>query len=156
MSYAAIKFFHIVFLVLWLGPATGAYWVVLRMGQKNSPDIALRLEKFFEEILLVEHFAFLGLLATGLLLWHAMQVPLHDLPWLEGKMVPVILICAIEIFDVWISHLYFRRHVMKNPEAFEKNLPRFLRLRKIFYWITVPLLFALIPATMALAVFKPG
>lgn len=26
--------------------------------------------------LLVEHFAFLGLLATGLLLWHKMQVPL--------------------------------------------------------------------------------
>lgn len=155
MSYEAVKFFHIVFLVLWLGPATGAYWIVLRMGKQNSSDITLRLEKFFEEMLLVEHFAFFGLLATGLWLWHKIQIPLHDLRWLEWKMLPVALVFVIEIFDIWLSHLYFRRRVLNNSQHSPKNLQDFLKIRKIFYRITVPLLFVLIPVIMALAVFRP-
>lgn len=154
MSYSAYKLIHIAALVFWLGPAIGAYWLVIRL--KNDTDNNTHvIEKIYEEVLCVEHFSFITLLISGFGLWKKLGLGLFDLHWLNVKLIFVAIIIVVEIFDIIFSHFYFRSLIRKNLSPNSKYWIRFFKIRKIFYLISIPTLIFLVSGIFYFAIFRP-
>lgn len=148
MIYSWLKFFHLFAFALWLGPAIGAYWILIR-SERSFSDVQKReLEKLFEQVLLFEHAAFISLILTGSGLALQIGHSILDFTWFRLKIVGVLFVVLIEIADVWICHFRFRRSI-ENDSLW----PRFLNLRARFYRIAIPCLLVLIPWIVARAVF---
>lgn len=142
-------------LVLWLGPALGAYWILIRSSQYS--DIKrLEIERFYEEVLIVEHVAFLVLIATGFGIWNQLGIGLFEVHWLNAKLALVAMIVIIELFDISFSHFYFRHLINKRYPIAADAWVSYFKVRKIFYNVAIPVLIALILGVLYLAVFKPS
>lgn len=154
MSYSIYKLIHLIAMVLWLGPALGAYWILVRANK--YPDIKrLEIEKFYEEVLVIEHIAFLVLIATGFGIWSQLGISLFEVYWLNVKLTLVAMIVIIELFDISFSHFYFR-HLMNKRYPFTADAwVSYFKVRKVFYNVAIPVLIALILGVLYLAVFKP-
>ncbi|MCV6615966.1 MAG: hypothetical protein OIF35_13415 [Cellvibrionaceae bacterium] len=90
-------------LILWLGPALGA-WFALRMASQNqqaNPSV----QRAFLLALVLEHIALLGLLSSGAALaWYSGQ---FSAPWLVQKLWLIgLIIVPLELVDMVIGHRY--------------------------------------------------
>lgn len=154
MIYFWYKFIHLGSLVLWAGPAIGAYWLLMHVENKAEP--LYLWEKYYEQVLVIEHVAFVSLLISGWLLWREMGVSIQEIPWLHWKLCLVVVILAVEMFDVTLSHIYFRKVTRGGRISDPIQWKKFLKIRGIFYAISTPLLLVLILGTIGLAIFKPS
>ena len=154
MSYSGYKLIHFLSLILWLGPATGAYWILIRLEKKSGPSPLL--EKFYEEVLIVEHLAFILLLLSGWALWREWGTGLFQLPWLKVKLLLVAVILMIELFDIGLSHIYFRIAIRGHLPTHSRRFEKFKKIRGTFYALSIPLLLILIFLVFFLAFFKPS
>ncbi len=153
--YAALKIIHILALILWLGPAIGAYWILLKMGDHVSSQQRLVMERAYEFVLRVEHFAFLIVIASGLGLLHVIGSVFLKVDWFLTKLYLIAGIVLIEIFDIYLSHFLFRRLIRKSGEPSSQAWKQFTKNRNIFYFISVPILLFLVIAILYLVIFKP-
>lgn len=104
-EYALLKLLHLGALVFWLGPPLGA-WLVLKGIESGlaAGDTALaRVNRVFFLTLILEHVAFVVLLATGFTLVYRYQ--LFGPQWLDQKLVIVLLVIVpLEIVDVLLGN----------------------------------------------------
>lgn len=104
-EYGIIKLVHLGALVFWIGPPIGA-WLVLRAvedGSYRPGSLAEKVSRIFYLTVILEHLAFVVLLATGFLL--AFQYELLGSPWLTQKLYIVFLIVVpLEIADVFLGN----------------------------------------------------
>lgn len=103
MEYSILKLIHIGALVLWLGPAFGA-WVVLNTIEDGAQGpIAAKVNKAFFWMITLEHLAFVVLLTTGL--WMAYSTGWFASAWLQQKLVIVgLIIIPLEIIDILLGN----------------------------------------------------
>jgi len=113
--FFTLKLVHIGSLIFWIGPSLGG-WLILLSSRKQlgefSPATQLAY-RIFIRLLIVEHIAFLVLLATGA----AMVALVYNLqmPWLQWKLLLIIiLIVPLEIADIWYGNI-------KLPQVFTKE-----------------------------------
>ncbi|MBI2339656.1 MAG: DUF2269 family protein [Deltaproteobacteria bacterium] len=155
MSYLVYKLIHVVAVVLWLGPSLGAYWFLLKAHREKSSVPLVWVEKNYEQVLIVEHVAFLFLLASGVAMVEKMGWHVIDQPWFSKKLMLVGLVVLIEIVDIWISHYLYRKARRLGDNIKNPVWQKFLRRRKIFYRWIIPMLALIIPAIFYFAVVKP-
>lgn len=112
--FFSLKLIHIGALIFWLGPSLGAWFVLLAMRKQlgeftPATHLAYRL---FIKMLILEHIAFVVLLATGI----GMIACLYDHPahWLQWKLLIVFaVIIPLEIADIWYGNI-------KLPQIFSR------------------------------------
>ncbi|MBE7415058.1 MAG: hypothetical protein HS130_07485 [Deltaproteobacteria bacterium] len=88
MPYRVSKFIHLLALVAWLGPSTGAYMLMLLAGRQVSLRLWIIEQHWF--FILIELLAFLVLAATGL---HMRSTGgLKGAGWLRAKLAIVVAV----------------------------------------------------------------
>lgn len=160
MDYAVLKFIHLGALIFWLGPALGA-WLVLKAvetGTYQPGSQAETVSRVFYLTVLLEHVAFVVLLATGLLM--AVRYPWMGADWLNQKLYLVFLVLVpLEIVDIalgnWIASSASRKLYAGKPlKRWERNgLALYHGLFTKIAMVVVPLS---VMAIMYLAVGKAG
>jgi len=104
--FFSLKLVHIGALIFWLGPSLGAWFVLLAMRKQQgefTPATHL-VYRIFIKMLILEHIAFVVLLATGI----GMIACLYDhaAPWLQWKLLIVFaVIVPLEIADIWYGNI---------------------------------------------------
>lgn len=163
--YAQIKFLHIVFVGIWAFSTAVAYqnYVIpaFRRAFANPADAEAiahrnRVIEAFDKGVVLEHVAFPGVIATGLLmLWLGGWSPAESW-WLAAKLSLVVLVfIPMEIVDYRISHFSKPKRQMRldgETERLEAAIAfhwKFLRISTFFVVTTIP-------AAIYLAVVKPG
>jgi hypothetical protein len=100
-----IKLVHLGALVFWLGPPLGA-WLVLRTvedGSYQQGSLAEKVSRVFYLTVILEHVAFIALLATGFLM--ALKYDLMESVWLNQKIFIVFLVVVpLEVADVLLGN----------------------------------------------------
>ncbi|MFO1464301.1 MAG: DUF2269 family protein [bacterium] len=156
MIYFYLKTLHVIALVAWLGPAFGAYWLLIRMKRAETGKDNALLEKFYEEVVLGEHLAFLVLVGSGIAMVYVLGFDAIRQPWLTKKLYLVGGILLIEVFDFWIGNVAYRRIVRERRGPDNPEWKRWIKRRNAFYFLTIPLFAGLSLAVIYLAVLKPG
>jgi uncharacterized membrane protein len=104
-EYALIKLVHLGALVLWLGPAFGA-WLILRAVENNETGInavTAKVSRVFFLIIALEHVAFGVLLATGLIL--GFHYGWAGTDWFKQKLfIVLVLIVPLELVDIALGN----------------------------------------------------
>lgn len=158
--YVGLKMLHLGALVLWLGPALGAWWM-LRCAIRRFDDPGLVshfLYRVFLRFVWLEHLALLVLLASGLALAGVTQA--LSTSWLQYKLLLVaIIVIPLEIVDIWYSHVRIPailrlRHPSRNYTPAERTALSFYHRR------FTPAALLVLPGTLIailwLALGKPG
>ena len=109
MSYELLKTIHLVSLILWIGPAIGAYFMADYGKQNAGATYKDWPEKALEKVLRLEHISFLILLLSGLLLLSHHGLELWNAPWFKNKVILLVFIVLFEIYDSWLHHYYIRK-----------------------------------------------
>lgn len=112
--FIALKILHIGSLIFWLGPSLGA-WIMLIALRKYEGEFTSATHlgyKVFIQLLILEHVAFIFLLASGIGM--ATLVFGFDQPWLQWKLLIILLvIIPLEIADIWYGNI-------KLPQIFSQ------------------------------------
>lgn len=105
MDYAVLKLIHLGALIFWLGPALGA-WLVLKAvetGSYQPGSLTEKVSRVFYLTVLLEHVAFIVLLATGLLM--AIHFQMMGSDWLNQKLYLVFLVVVpLELADIALGN----------------------------------------------------
>ena len=104
--FAFLKIIHIGSLIFWLGPSLGAWCclLVLRKQEGEFSSATQRLYQVFIKLLIVEHLAFMALLASGF--WMAKTWFGFQQPWLQWKLLIILcLIVPLELLDIWYGNI---------------------------------------------------
>lgn len=157
--FFALKLIHIGALVFWLGPSLGAWLVLLalRRQQGEFTQATHQAYKIFMKMLIVEHVAFVALLATGI----GMVVCLYHNPasWLQWKLLIIVaVVIPLEIIDIWYGNI-------KLPQIFSRfnengYNTEHLKTLHVYHKHITGAAIVIIPistlAIMWLAIAKPG
>lgn len=104
--FVVLKILHIGSLIFWLGPSLGAWFVLLSL-RKHLGEItpaAHLAYRIFIKMLILEHIAFVALIASGLGM--ACLVYGFNQPWLQWKLLIIVfLIVPLEILDIWYGNI---------------------------------------------------
>ncbi|WP_421862023.1 hypothetical protein [Parvibaculum sp.] len=163
--YAQIKFLHVIFVGIWAFSTAVAYQnyvipafrhAMAAPGDAKAIAHRNRMMEAFDKGVVLEHVAFPGILATGLLmLWLGGWSPAESW-WLTAKLALVILVfIPMEIVDYRISHFSKPKRQMRldgETERLEAAIAfhwKFLRISTFFVVTTIP-------TAIYLAVVKPG
>ena len=104
--FIALKIVHIGSLIFWLGPSLGA-WIMLMALRKREGEFSSATHlgyKIFIQLLILEHVAFVFLLASGI----GMAVLVFGVShaWLQWKLLIILLaIIPLEIVDIWYGNI---------------------------------------------------
>ena len=153
MLYRSAKLFHLAGLVLWLGPSTGGYLLILLARSDGGPAIELWLMREYLHLIHIETLGLFMLLASGATMRRA-QRGLAGARWLKVKLVIVFLVfIPLEAAQLVIYHMVVKRAFLTGAgvgveEAFE------------LYWkfslFAAVVLAVTIPPVFYLAVFRPS
>ncbi len=161
--YLIIKFFHVIFVMLWAGSAIGAFWFVLvarkeRMDSGNENEELIRRDDWvrhhFNHVLKIEHIAFPLVIATGLAMVFLANWDMGT-GWLFWKLgIVVLIIIPMEIIDTWLSHFYVPPTI-SNKQHSMTAYNKAIRVQEFFLKIATPTVAITIPVIMFLAITKP-
>lgn len=119
-EYTLIKLLHIGALLFWLGPPFGAWLVLKVVGDENFQpgSTAGKVNRVFFYTIILEHIAFVLLLASGFYL--AMHYNWFGSEWLTQKlMIVAAVIIPLEVVDVllgnWVANRASRKLYAGNP-----------------------------------------
>ncbi len=147
--FFALKLLHLGALIFWLGPSLGA-WLVLLALRRHQGELtpATHLAyRVFLQMLMVEHVAFVVLLATGAaMVWLVYSL---QLPWLQWKLLLVLgLVIPLEIADIWYGNIRLPRIFARfNEQGYDSQQTRILR---IYHRYITGAALVIIPVTVAL------
>ncbi|MBZ0220901.1 MAG: hypothetical protein K8I01_10780 [Candidatus Methylomirabilis sp.] len=147
MPYRVSKFIHLLALVAWLGPSTGAYMLMLLAGRQVS--LRLWIIEQYRFFIFIELAAFLVLAATGL--YMRSRGGLEGAGWLRAKLA--IVVAVFIPFQAAQLVIYARtyRSLMASSD-FIGALAFYNRFNMV-----AAVVFALaVPAVFFLAAVKPG
>jgi hypothetical protein len=149
--YGFFKLFHLIGVVLWLGPSTGAYYMIIFSMVDEQRSIELWLRQHYISFV---HFELLGLfliIASGLLMILAMQGALLRQWWLKMKIyIAGIIFIPLEAIQLYLYHV-------RMNKAFKTGMG-IREATALFDWfsvVAIVLLTLTVPAIFVLGVFKP-
>jgi hypothetical protein len=151
VSYRVAKVLHLAGLVLWLGPTTGGYALIIIARLNGDVSAELWLFEAYLKLIYIEAFGLLLLLFSGAAM--LMRRPAYrNALWLRLKLAIVLLIfipleaIQLVIYLLWVKPAFASGGPVQTAlEAFDR-----------FSLIAIIILAAAIPAVLYLAVFKPG
>ena len=102
MEYGLLKLIHIGSLILWLGPALGAWLVFKVVEQDDVSPVTAKVNRVFFAMIVLEHIAFVTLLVSGV----AMAFQFGGASsWLQQKLYIVgLVIIPLEVVDILLGN----------------------------------------------------
>lgn len=153
MEYAWLKLVHLGALILWLGPALGAWWVlkaVENLDIAHHPVIA-RVNKVFFWTIVIEHLAFIILLVSGFAL--ALKFGFLDTVWLQQKLhIVLLVIVPLEVVDIFLGNWLAAQASSKSYQGVRlSNMER--RWLAIYHGPFTKLALMIIPLSVLLVMY---
>jgi uncharacterized membrane protein len=155
MIYAIAKIFHLFALILWIGPALGAYVFLFAAHKTKDRERIIWVERLTEKVLVLEHVALAVLIASGVVMLHATGWTMLQSSWLVWKLILFAGVMLFEIGDMWIAHVALHRILEKSEPDRDPKWKPVLRTRARLMPFAAVVGFVLIPGIVYLAVFKP-
>lgn len=157
--FFSLKLMHLGALIFWLGPSLGA-WFVLQAIRKQLGEFTPASQlayRIFIKMLILEHIAFIALLATGIGMISCLYN--HPAPWLQWKLLIVaVVIVPLEIIDIWYGNIKLPVIFSKLNEAGYDT--RQLKTLQIYHRYVTGAAIAIIPISvlmiMWLVIAKPN
>ncbi len=154
MTYAVVKLVHVLAVILWIGPPVGAYLTLYRAYASKDLVRVRNAERDVERVLLLEHVAFIVLLASGAGLVLVTDGALLQAPWLQKKLWAVAGIVLFEAFDVYVENIVAKRVFALDDPTTSPHWRAFMKLRIALGIAAIPVALGLVPATLWFAVAK--
>lgn len=148
------KIAHLLFFALWLGPTLGAYWLLVSLGKKVSPEDQIYLEKAFARVVMFQHIAFAFLLATGLAI-AVFRGVLFQASWLNFKLLFVGGLVILEGLDIWVSHFLFKKSLPQPGEITNYKWNSYFNFRRKYHIISGFFLMVMLAGVLFFVVIKP-
>ena len=105
IEYGLAKIIHLDALIFWLGPPLGAWFALKAIDSKEfvSGSVVEKVNEVFYLTLILEHVAFVALIASGVYLAVAFNMLSGD--WLKQKLLIIgIIVVPLEILDVLLGN----------------------------------------------------
>jgi uncharacterized membrane protein len=150
-KYNTLKLFHIIGIVVWLGPSTGAYYMVLFAHLSEQHSIELWLRQQYLPFIQLETAGLLVLLSSGVLMIIASQWTLLNQWWLKAKVFTVISV----FIPLELIQLYLYRSALNSAFNSGSGLGDAIWLFDRFSVIAIAVLTIAVPLVLFLSVFKP-
>jgi hypothetical protein len=163
VTYAQLSLVvHVGAVIVWIGPSIAGGMFLFR-APPPSDATGLWIRRRFQWVLVVEHAAFVVLVAGGFARLHALgfdwasTVGDEGVFWLKTKLFFVALFIPMEVYDAWAAHWRIRRafHAYdRDPKTFpelERLLLSYDRFMRAMTFFLAPAL----PVVVGLALAKP-
>lgn len=153
MEYSITKLIHIGALVLWLGPALGA-WIVLKAVEKEEVSpITAKVNRAFFAMITLEHVAFFVLLASGLYMATIGGWLQAESPWLIQKLWVIgLIIIPLEVVDIVLGN-WLAAQATKTKYAGMRISQRQQRWLEIYHGPFTKLAIVVIPLSVLWVMF---
>lgn len=151
MKYNLFKLFHIAALVVWLGPSTGGYLLILVSHIHKQPEVEMWLRSEYLSLIYIETTGFLLLLSSGLGMLYVSQWALLKQWWLRTKLAIVL----IAILPIVVVQFYIYQRFIKRVFTTGTGIEDAIYLYDRFSILAFLILALAVPAVFWLAVFKP-
>lgn len=150
MEYSILKLIHLGALILWLGPAFGA-WIVLKFITSEQPNsTTAKVNQAFFTMITLEHVAFIALLASGFLMAHT--AGWFASPWLSQKLMIVgAIIIPLEIIDIVLGNWLAAKASAKL--SLGTASPKQVRWLALYHGPFTKLALFVIPTTVVLVMY---
>lgn len=149
--YGFFKLFHLIGVVLWLGPSTGAYYMIIFSLVDEQHSIELWLRQHYISFVHFQLVGFFLIIATGLLMILAVQGTLLRQWWLKMKIYIVgIIFIPLEAIQLYLYQIRINK-AFKTGMGIREAITLF----DWFSVVAIVLLTLTIPAVFILGVFKP-
>jgi len=148
--YKAAKLFHIAGLIVWLGPSTGGYLLMLMAGAAGNETARLWLFGEYLFLIYVEVAGLLMLLTSGAFMLSSSPA-LKRAPWLRLKLLVVFLI----FIPLEATQLLIYNNIMRRALSAGGTLKDAARIFDRFGLAAFFILLVTIPLVFYLAVFRP-
>ena len=151
MGYSILKLVHIGALVLWLGPALGA-WIVLKAVEREEVNsVTAKVNRAFFAMITLEHIAFFVLLATGL--YMAMMAGWFATTWVHQKLLIIgLIIIPLEVVDIVLGN-WLAAKASRNLYNGQKLSRREQRWLVIYHGPFTKLAIVIIPLSVILIMY---
>lgn len=151
MYYNHAKFAHLLGLILWLGPSTGGYLLLLLARYQKNDAVVLWLFDRFVNLVHLEAAGLVILIASGFAMRSAVP-ELRYARWLKRKLT--IVFAVFVPFE--LAHLYISDFVIKKAFSTGAGITEAMLLYDKFSIIAALALIITIPFVFWLAIFRPG
>jgi hypothetical protein len=150
MLYKPAKLMHLAGLVLWLGPSTGAYLLIILARREHQSNVEFWLLREYLTLIHLEVLGLLVLLISGTLM-RISSPALREARWLKLKLLIVFFFFVpVEAAQLLIYHL-----VVKKAFLTGKSVAEAVRLFDNFSLAVIAPLVVAIAAVFFLAIFRP-
>ncbi|MFY8274703.1 DUF2269 domain-containing protein [Pseudoalteromonas sp. SSDWG2] len=151
MDYTLLKVAHIGALILWLGPALGAWIAYKTIDKEPVSSVTQRLNAVFYAMVTLEHLAFAVLITSGLAM--AMLGNWFDTQWLTQKLwLVLVIIIPLEIVDVVLGNWLAAKAAKKQYQGLPLNSSE-QSILLIYHGPFTKLAIALIPLSVLLVMY---
>jgi uncharacterized membrane protein len=154
VTYLLLKLFHLVAVIMWIGPPLGAYLLLFKAHAEKDEARILWMERATERVLGIEHVAFVVMVGTGLAMIWASDGVLLAMPWLVKKLWVFGGIVLFEMYDIWLAHVVTARALASGAPLDGPEWARIKRLRLPLIAMSLVVGLGLIPAILYFAVAK--
>jgi uncharacterized membrane protein len=154
LAYLLGKLIHLFAVILWIGPPLGAYYLVFSAYRSKDQDRLIWAERCAEQVLIVEHIAFVVLIASGAYLVWLSGGTMLAMPWLQKKLYLFAGVFAFELYDIAIAHVFLHRLLKQPNPLVSPEWPRAERHRKILAALCAIVALVLIPGIFYFAIAK--
>jgi len=150
--YRLAKAIHVAGLVLWLGPSSGGYYLIVTSEMEGKVAMALWLREQYINLIHLEAIGLLLLLASGVAMVATAQRALIRERWFRIKVTIVaVIFIPLEVIQLYLYHWY-----VTVALASEVGIEESIRLFDRFSLIALLLFIPALPSVLYLAIFKPG
>lgn len=148
--YKTAKLFHLTGLILWLGPSTGGYLLLLLSRHRHEQTTGLWLFKEYINLIHIEALGLAVLISSGLTMRSA-SPELKKAGWLKIKLFIVFSVFV----PLELIQLYIYERVVKNAFLTGTGIEDSISLYGTFSRVSFIFLAIAVPAVFFLAVFRP-
>jgi hypothetical protein len=151
-KHNVLKLFHILGIVIWLGPSTGAYYMILFAHLSGQKATELWLRQHYLPFIHLETAGLLVILASGVLMViSALQAFLSQW-WMKAKILTVISV----FIPLELIQLYFYRSVLNPAFSTGRGVSDAIWQFDRFSALAIVVLTIAVPLVLVLSIFKPN
>jgi hypothetical protein len=152
MKYKLFKLFHITGIVIWLGPSTGGFLMILFARLLKQGDVEIWLRQEYLSLIHLEVAGLFIIILSGLGMLISSRWELLVQIWLRIKGVIVVFIfLPLELIQLYLYHEHLKK-AFTSGEGIKEAVLLFDR----FSVIAFILLAITVPVVLVMGIFKPG
>jgi hypothetical protein len=151
MKYNLFKLFHIIGIVLWLGPSSGGFLMIFFSRLLKQGEVEIWLRQEYLSLIYLETTGLFIIILSGLGMLISSKWVLLTQLWLRIKgFIVVLIFLPLELIQLYLYHEYLKKAFIS-----ELGIEEAILLFNRFSVIAFILLAITVPVVLIMGVFKP-